>query len=153
MAHLDGVEDLWMRQEYAGRAARLLVGVEAEGGALGEGDALALEGAEAELRPLQVGQDADRPAELGLGRAHGGVQLLHHVVRRVAHIDAEYVDARLEEALDHLRGVRRRTECGDDLDAPAASHLALAPPSLGSMRRMVQSVASFTSTSKKPVRL
>ena len=72
---------------------------------------------------------------------------------RVAHVDAEHVDARLEQALDHLGGVRRRSEGGDDLDAPRASHLGLAPPSLGSVRRMVQSLASCVSTSKKPVPL
>ena len=68
-------------------------------------------------------------------------------------VQAEDVDARIEEPCDHLGGVRRRAERGDDLDAPAASHLALVPPSLGSVRRMVQSLAACVSTSKKPVRL
>ena len=36
--------------------------------------------------------------------------LLHQVVRGVAHVDAEHVDARLEQALDHLRGGRRRAQ-------------------------------------------
>ena len=59
----------------------------------------------------------------------------------------------VEQALDHVRGVRRRSEGGDDLDAPAASHLGLAPASLGSVRRMVQSLESWVSTSKNPVLL
>ena len=135
------------------RPAGALGLVEAEGGALGQGDAAAGDLADAELRALQVAQDADRPAEVGLRRAHGRVHLLHQVEGGVAHVDAEHVDARLEQALDHLGGVRRRSERGDDLDAPGASHLGLAPPSLGSVRRMVQSLASCVSTSKKPVPL
>ena len=72
--------------------------------------------------------------------------------RRVAHIDAEHVGARLEQGADRLFVVGGRTEGGDDLDATIASHCVFASPS-GSVRRTVQSRSSPVSTSKNPVRL
>ena len=109
VTRLDSLEDLRMRQEHAIGRASALGGVEAERGAFAQGSAAAADLAEAKLRPLQVGEDADGAAEGRLAVAHGGVQLLHHVERRVAHVDAENVDAGLEELCDHLGGVRRRT--------------------------------------------
>ena len=81
--------------------------------------------------PCRSAQDADRPAEVGLRGAHGRVHLLHHVEGGVAHVDAEHVDARLEQALDHLRGVRRRSEGGDDLDAPRCVSFGFSAPFAG----------------------
>ena len=106
-----------------------------------ERDALAGDVADAELRALQVGTGCRSAARSWPPPcARRACTFFTRSKRRVAHVDAEHVDARLEQALDHLRGVRRRSERGDDLDAPRASHLALAPPSLGSVRRMVQSL-------------
>src|SRR5690606_18386481 len=113
----------------------------------------ALDLADAELRSLQVTEDADRALELHLGIAHGRVQLACRLVGRVTHVDTEHVDAGLEQALHHLRIRRCRPERCDDLDPAIAPHLACAPAFSGSDRRMVQSLASPVSTSKKPVRL
>ena len=142
VAGLDRLENLWMRQKHALRPALVSRGVEAEDCALGQLYAAAVDLADTKFGPLQVGENADRPSEARLRRAQGGMHLLHRVEGGMAHVDAEHVHASLEQTLDHLRGVRCRSERGDDLDAPAASHLALAPPSLGSVRRMVQSLAS-----------
>ena len=105
---LDGLEDLRVRQEHALRRARLLGAVEAEDGAVVDEHAAAGEFADAELRPLQVGQHADRVA-MALGDpTHGILQRARRLVRGMAHVDAEHVDAREEQAFDHFRGRRGR---------------------------------------------
>ena len=73
------------------------------------------EGADAQLRALQVEQDADRPADLLLDRADHLGRARVVLVRAVAEIEAEDVDAGLEQRLDPL--VRRGggPERGDDL--------------------------------------
>ena len=67
------------------------------------------EGAEPQLRALQVDQDADRPAGVRLDAADHADQLAHAVVAGVAHVDAEHVGAGLEQA---ARSSRRRTRPG-----------------------------------------
>ena len=123
MAKFDSLEDLWMGQEYALGATFGFVGIEPKDRSLREGRAFARNVADPKLRALQVAQNSDRAAEFGLRHAHRCVDLFDEVVRRMAHVDAEHVYAGLEEALDHLGGVRRRSKRGDDLDAPRASHL------------------------------
>src|SRR4029078_4618460 len=72
------------------------------------------------------------------------------LVRGMAHVYTEYVDACEEQALDHFRCRRGRAKGRDDLDHSFASHFSLAS---GSVRRMVHSCDSPVSASKKPVRL
>ncbi len=99
---LDGFEDRRMRKEDALRRARRLRLVEAEDLAVLDHGALALELAEPEFRPLQIGEDADRMPMLGADVAHGARQRSRHLVRRMAHVDAEHVHAGQEQALEHL---------------------------------------------------
>ena len=79
--------------------------VEAEDRAVVDEHAAAAELAEAELRPLQVGSMPIGWRCLLADRAHGvACSFSRQVVRRMAHVDAEDVDARHEQALDHLGG-------------------------------------------------
>ena len=114
--------------------------------------AAAAELADAELRPLQVGKDADRPAE--------GASPLRTAA-------CSFLARSYEEWLMLMRNTstpasNRRSIISGAYDAgPRVATILTrrcvsfgsAPPSLGSVRRMVQSLASCVSTSKKPVRL
>jgi len=60
------------------------------------------ERAEPELRSLQVDKDADRAAGFFLHLADHRHALPHHVMRRVAHVDAEDVRAGGEQRRDGL---------------------------------------------------
>ncbi len=62
MARLHRFEDFGMRQEHAGGVAGLVAVVEREGLAGRQVDLAIGELADAQLRALQVGQNADRPA-------------------------------------------------------------------------------------------
>ena len=62
------------------------------------------EGAEPQLRPLQVDQNADRAIVFGFDRADRSDQLAHPLVIGVAHIDAKHVGAGLEQLADHFAG-------------------------------------------------
>ena len=57
---------------------------------------------DAQLRPLEVGQNADRSAALCLDRADTLDQHAHRVVAGMAHIDAEEVCARFMQLLDRV---------------------------------------------------
>ncbi len=153
MTRLDCLENLWMREIHALRPTRRRRRIEAIVGSFRKHCAAAVDFADTKLGSLQIGEDADRPLEARLRRPHRRVQFFHGVEGGMAHVDAEHVHPCLEQTFDHLRRVRRGPERGDDLGAPTAFHLGLAPPSLGSVRRMVQSLASWVSTSKKPVLL
>ena len=152
MAWLDRLEDLGMRQVHAAQAADCLATDEAQDVALGQPDGAEVELADAELGSLQVDQDADRPREFDLELTHRRVDVAQAVMRRVAHIHAKHVGARLEQAAHRFFVVGGRTERGDDLDPAFSPHCDFASPS-GSVRRTVQSRSSPVSTSKKPVRL
>ena len=107
----------------ARRASPLvLVHVEAEARAGIELRLAAVESAEAQLRPLQVEQHADRPAELLLKRANGLQPARMVGLRAVAEVEPEHVHAALEQGADGLRVGRGGAERGDDLGAAGASH-------------------------------
>ncbi len=125
VARLDGGENFRMRQLHALGVAGRRIGIEREILALVDFRRAVLEGAEPQLRPLQVDQNADRPAVLGLDFADVRHQFAHPLVRGVAHIDAEHVGAGLEQPADDGAISRRRTERGDELGAPLPSHRAL----------------------------
>ena len=80
-----------------------------------------------ELRPLQVGQDADRSADSLLDRADAPDQRTHGFVVGMAHIDAEDVSARLEEFLQHFLAGGGWADRSEDLDLAAASHGGFCP--------------------------
>ena len=120
LARAHRVEDRRMGQVGARRVARLLRGVEAEARALVEHGAAVLHLADPELRPLQIGENADRPLHLALHLPHGGVYPLQVLVVEMAHVEPEDVRARVEELADHVGIVGSGAQCGDDLDVAAA---------------------------------
>src|SRR5262249_27029967 len=79
MAQFHGLEDLRMRQAYALRTALDLAAVEAERRTLAQRDAFAGDIADAKLGALQIAEDADGAAEMGLRRAHRGGDLFQGV--------------------------------------------------------------------------
>ena len=102
VARLDGGEDFRMRQVHARGVAGRCVGVEHEGVAGFHRHRAAGERADPQLRPLQIDQDADRPAGVALDRADHAHQLAHALLAGVAHVDAEDVGAGLEQLRDHV---------------------------------------------------
>ena len=105
-----------------------------------EGDGVVREAADAQLRALQIDQDADRPPVLELDRADRRHQLAHALVRGVAHVDAEDVGAGREQPLDDRAVGGGRTERGDDLGPAQASHRRRCQSS-GRGRKAVRSAA------------
>src|SRR5207302_1738711 len=103
------------------------IGVELEGGAVGQGDGARREGADPKLRSLQIDQDADRPPVLEFDRADCRHELAHAVVRSMAHVDAEDVGAGPKQAGDDGAVGGGRTEGGDDLGPAQASHQRMIP--------------------------
>ena len=102
--------------------ARRRIGIEHE---VSPGTSVArpvLEFADAQLRALQVDQDADRPAVAVLDGADRGDQLAHPLVRGVAHVDAEDIGARLEQPGDDRPLGGGRTERCHDLGPAQPSH-------------------------------
>ena len=91
-----------MRQMHARRVAERRIVVQREDLAWAQRDAAFGELADAQLRPLQVGEYADRPAELFLDLAYTADQCLHRGMVGVAHVDAEDVGACLEQLPDRL---------------------------------------------------
>jgi hypothetical protein len=111
-----------MRQVDPGRIAGLGIVVEREGLASRQHLLAVGELADAQLRPLQIGQDADRTADLFLDGAYAADQRAHQLMVGVAHIDAEDIGAGFEQLLQHLLGRGGRTDSGEDLDLAATSH-------------------------------
>ena len=100
VTRLERLEDFGVRKEDAAGRSRCRVGIEREGLADGNLDRLVGEGAEAKLRALQVGEDADRPALLRADGADRGHEFAQLVMRGVAHVDAEDVGTGLEQRRD-----------------------------------------------------
>ena len=88
--------------------------------ALREHDRLG-EVADAELRPLQVGDQRDRPAELAPRLADAARALGVLLVRAVREVEPRGVHARGDERAQLLGRVGRRPERGDDLRAALVS--------------------------------
>ena len=84
------------------------------------------EGAEAQLWPLQIGQDADRApgiASRPAGSSSNAGAVI--VLRAMAEIEAEHVDAGIEQRADALVGRAGGPEGRDDLCAASAPHVDL----------------------------
>src|ERR1700677_1966342 len=61
---------------------------------------------------------------------------LQEIVRRMAHIDAEHVGARVEQGRHHLWRARGRAQSGDDLGLALTSHGGLVGKTLRPVRRI-----------------
>ena len=96
------LEDLTVRQMNPLLIARTGVVVEGEELAGGHLHLILPKGADAQFRALEVGENADRPAALGLDGADGLAELDQTFVRGVAHVDAEHIRAGKEEAFNLL---------------------------------------------------
>src|SRR5829696_8128852 len=125
VALLERAEDLGVGQEDALRVAGALVRIENEAGALLQHRGIAAEGAHPELRPLEVGQDRDRPPEARLDLPDGADLLAQPVAGEMAHVEPEGIGAGLEQLGHHLGRVGGRSERGDDLRASRPLHRAL----------------------------
>ena len=126
MAGLHDLEDLRMRQMHAAEPADRFAADEGQHVAFVELDRARLELADAELGALQIDEEADRPREFRLQFAHDRVNVAQALMRGMAHVHAEYVGARLEQAPHRCFVVGGRTERGDDLDPAIAPHWTLA---------------------------
>src|SRR3546814_9774703 len=91
-----------MRQRRALVVARRLIEIEAKALACRQHRFAVLQLADAQLGPLHVGEDADRPLQLVLDRADGLIALSMVVVRAVAEVEAEHIGAGAKELADHL---------------------------------------------------
>ncbi|MNN28698.1 hypothetical protein D3C81_1422770 [compost metagenome] len=105
---------------------RCIVQVEGEGLALLQLHGSVGEAADAQLRALQVHEDADRVAQLGLDFAHPLVAQGVVGVFAVAEVQAEQVGAGFHQGADVLAAFDRRAEGGEDLHFFIWSHLSLA---------------------------
>src|SRR5690606_40994322 len=128
-----------MVQKVSLRRPRLFVGVAPEQRTLADERAPALDLATSELRALQVAEDPNRPLELHLGISDRRVELARDLVSRMAHVDAENINACRKQALEHVRVGRGGAERRDDFDPAFTLHLRSSPELSGSGRRMVQS--------------
>ncbi len=131
IARLDRGKDFRMRQLHALGVAGRRIGVEHEVLTLVDLGRAVLEGAEPQLRALQIDQDADRPAVFGFDRADRGHQFAHPLVIGVAHIDAKHVGAGLEQPADHVAIAGSRTERRHDFGAPLPPHCVWPRGTLG----------------------
>src|SRR6266851_2475631 len=111
-----------VRELDAGVVAGSLVGIQDKTFTVVELDRAFGERPQPKLRPLKIDQNADRPAIAGLDVANGLDQLAHLVVRGMAHIDAEDVGARLEQAPNHRAVGGCRAKRCKDLDPAQTSH-------------------------------
>lgn len=89
--------------------------IEHEGRVAGEGDAAVLELADADLRPLQVGEDADRTAGARRGVADGVGARDVFLGLAVGEVHAHDVHAGVRHAFQGAEVGRGGAEGGDDL--------------------------------------
>src|SRR5205823_4286999 len=87
-------------------------------------EASARQGTDADLGTLQILQDADRTAGLALQGADRRVDPGVIVLGAVAEVEAEGIDSRQEQAVQHLRRRGSRPDGGDDLGVAVAAHLS-----------------------------
>ena len=121
-----GADDLRVGELDAGAVAGDGGQVQPEALAGLELDAAAAEAADAELRALDVGEDADRAAGLLLECADEGDAGAVVVVGAVAEVDAEDVGAGVEQAAQHVRGGGGGAEGGDDAGAAVTPEVGAA---------------------------
>src|SRR6185295_9972111 len=115
-------QDLGMGHADALLIAEPWIEVDDEGVAVLELDAAAGEDADPQLGPLQVGEDADRPPDIGFDLADDGDQLPQIIVARMAHVDAEEIRTGAVELGDRGLVGGGGAEGGENLDAARAAH-------------------------------
>ena len=117
-----GLKDFRVRHLHPRLVARLRVQIEAHPVARLDGDLDIGEPAQPQLRPLQVGQNAQRAFQRDLGAAHGleggGVVL----VRAMAEVQAEDVHPGLGQRLDGRGRTARGSKGRDDARAAGSVH-------------------------------
>jgi galactarate dehydratase len=111
-----------MRQIRARRIARLVREVEPERGAGRQRNRAVGERSDAQLRALHVGQHADRTPDALLDGADLLQPLAVLLVRAVAEIEPEHVDAGEKQRTDHGLARARRAERRDDLGIAVSAH-------------------------------
>ncbi len=110
-------------------------------------------GAEPQLRPLQIGQDADRPPGRAFDVPDGFEPRAMFGMSSVTEIEAEDVDSGLEQGADLLQGRARRAESGDNLGAASAPHgqaSPLAAPNTRIARKSLTLVSVGPVTTRSP---
>ena len=133
MSGLERGEDFGVRQMNALPRAGRRLRIEDEDVARRDLDLALGKSADPELRPLQVGENPDRPADVFLDLANGRDQRAEPRMVGVAHVDAEDVRTRLEEAPYRRLFRGSRTEGRKDLDLARAPHRPPVPVSPGSV--------------------
>jgi hypothetical protein len=115
VALLERIDELEMR--HADQAGGALFGRAFDGDDIVEAefDLAAFKGADADFRPLQVGEHADGSACLLLSGADGGEAARMIVAPAMAEVEPEAVDAGLDEHGEPLRRIARGAHSGDDL--------------------------------------
>src|SRR5262245_27335335 len=83
--------------------------------------------AHADLRALEVLQDADGPADVILQRTDRSMNFGVVILRAVAELHTGGVDASHEERSEHIRGCAGGADGGDDLGATVAMHNPVSP--------------------------
>ena len=111
-----------MRQVNAGGVAGRFIAVEGEGLAGLQLDGGVGELADAQLRSLKVGEDADRATTGGFDISNALDQRPQHLMARMAHVDAEKIRACLVQLGNHLLVGGCRAECGKDLNFAVSPH-------------------------------
>ena len=118
-------EDFRVRQGDRLGVAVAAAGNEADQFAGAHLDAAVLDGADADLRALQVLQDADRAADIVLEVADGLVYRGMILVEAVRKVQPEDIDAGQKQAAKHFGAGTCRADRCHDLGAPVASlHVA-----------------------------
>src|SRR3546814_2781731 len=110
-----------MRQRRALVVARRLIEIEAKALACRQHRFAVLQLADAQLGPLHIGEDADRPLQLVLDRADGLLALSMIVVRAVAVVEADHIGAGAYKMADHLLAGAGGAERGEALRFSLAS--------------------------------
>src|SRR5947209_20318364 len=110
------LEHFGMRQGRAARVAGLCVEVETEMAPRRQLRFAASKIAEPQFRPLQIGEDADRPSDLGFDRADLLKSRAVLVMCAVAEIEAEHIDTCVEQSAQTVasraRGAGRHDSTG-----------------------------------------
>ena len=120
-----GRENLGMRQVHAVDRAGGRIKVHPEGCAIHQLCRAIGKDADAQLWPLQVGQNGDGAACVRLDLADDHMACADIGMRAVTHVQAEHIGTRLKQRADGCIIVGGRAQSGHDLDVSKASHAAL----------------------------
>mmetsp|Transcript_21396 Transcript_21396/g.82952 ORF Transcript_21396/g.82952 Transcript_21396/m.82952 type:complete len:753 (-) Transcript_21396:250-2508(-) len=121
-ARRQGREDFRVRQADAARVTRRIAEFEPERLRFGQRDRALGERAHTQLRALQVGQDADRTADLTLELAQDREALTMRRRVAMAEVQAKDIDTSGEQPVDRVLVGTGRAEGGDDLGVAVTAH-------------------------------